>query len=355
MRKPRRGAGSRQKIRRDKKKLNSKLKPLLERLEKELFVPGLDAAQLRLACGIKDRTVGSEFGRAVGVPLRAYMEDCRLETAVQLLRHQDLQICEISELLGYARVSSFSRAFKRWSSLQPGDFRRLLQADSPLASVPGDELLTSPFWYAAMLGELDTEQRYHFCRHVQALYPQFLQLATRVPENDSEPPPERIDGRQYERFKAAEKWQEIADLPQKEQRLRVLGVQFRTPEFFDLLLRKSREEGRKDRQRGVEIALLALDTVDASTGLLEGDTAELHARAWAWVGNAHRLALNFSGAEQAFDRAELDLAARFAGQSLFAKAEISLCRAGLRLDQRRFEEAGHKVPGTSSRHFFSGA
>jgi len=30
---------------------------------------------------------------------------------------------------------------------------------------------------------------------------------------------------------------------------------------------------------------------------------------------------------------------RFAGQSLFAKAEISLCRAGLRFDQQRFQEA----------------
>ncbi len=215
------------------------------------------------------------------------MEDRRLETAVELLRHEDLRIREISKLMGcYSNVSVFSRAFTRWSNLQAKTLRQQLQAKSPLPSVPTSEMLTRGFWYPAMLGKLDAEQEYRFCRHVQALYPKSLSLATAESNDSSAPRPERVDGRLLERCRGEEIWQEIADRPQQQQRQRVLGVELRSTEFFDLLVRRSREEGRKDRQRGVDIALLALDTIDASSDLLTEDPAELHARGWAWVQNS---------------------------------------------------------------------
>ncbi len=116
-------------------------------------------------------------------------------------------------------------------------------------------------------------------------------------------------------------------------------VAFHTRAFFDVLLRKSREEGRKDRQRGVDIALMALDSVNVSTEILEDDARILRAQAGAWIGNARRLALEFPGAEQAFHQAEIELGYRSGKSALFVKAEILDYRSALRLDQRRFQEA----------------
>jgi len=138
---------------------------------------------------------------------------------------------------------------------------------------------------------------------------------------------------------AAGLWREIAEQPLVRQRQRVCQMAFHTRAFFDVLLRKSREEGRKDRQRGVDIALMALDTVKASVEILEDDPRILRAQAWAWIGNARRLALDFLGAEQAFNQADIELGYRSGKSGLFVKAEILHYRGALRLDQRCFQEA----------------
>jgi AraC-like DNA-binding protein len=48
----------------------------------------------------------------------------RREVAERYLARQDLQIGQLSELLGYAEISAFTRAFKRWHDISPAQYRK---------------------------------------------------------------------------------------------------------------------------------------------------------------------------------------------------------------------------------------
>ncbi len=109
-----------------------------------------------------------------------------------------------------------------------------------------------------------------------------------------------VDGAVLARFVAEhEVWPRLSGLPYESQRLVVQQYVFTSPELFDLLREKSRQEGRRDRQRGIELAELALLSLDVSAAALGERIHELRALGRAWLGNAKRLALDFPGAEEA--------------------------------------------------------
>ena len=54
----------------------------------------------------------------------AVLENWRSANARRLLRQPDLTIQSIGRRLGYAYVSNFERAFKRWTGFYPGDYRK---------------------------------------------------------------------------------------------------------------------------------------------------------------------------------------------------------------------------------------
>jgi AraC-like DNA-binding protein len=54
-----------------------------------------------------------------GVTFRKVLEDTRRQLAQQYLQDSTLSVSEIAYLLGFAEVSSFSRAFKRWTGHAP--------------------------------------------------------------------------------------------------------------------------------------------------------------------------------------------------------------------------------------------
>ncbi|HBQ12172.1 MAG TPA: hypothetical protein DEF51_13805 [Myxococcales bacterium] len=53
------------------------------------------------------------------------LDETRREVAEQLLRQDGVSIAGAAYLLGYSEVSAFHRAFKRWTGLTPGRFRRV--------------------------------------------------------------------------------------------------------------------------------------------------------------------------------------------------------------------------------------
>jgi AraC-like DNA-binding protein len=60
-----------------------------------------------------------------GTSFRLIVEDVRHQLALQLLEATDMKLDELAIQLGYADTASFTRAFRRWQGLPPGQYRAL--------------------------------------------------------------------------------------------------------------------------------------------------------------------------------------------------------------------------------------
>ncbi len=59
-----------------------------------------------------------------GYTYRSLVDETRYERARDLLRHSTQSIAAIAQVLGFSDAHTFRRAFKRWSGLLPGQFRK---------------------------------------------------------------------------------------------------------------------------------------------------------------------------------------------------------------------------------------
>ena len=77
------------------------------------------AAAMKMSARTLQRRLEDE-----GVRFSALVDDVRERIARRLLRAPDLALGEIAARLGFADLATFSRAFKRWTGVPPGAFRR---------------------------------------------------------------------------------------------------------------------------------------------------------------------------------------------------------------------------------------
>lgn len=59
-----------------------------------------------------------------GLSFRGLLDDLRRALAVGYMRDPSLGLVDIAYLLGFSEQSAFQRAFKRWTGMTPGDYRR---------------------------------------------------------------------------------------------------------------------------------------------------------------------------------------------------------------------------------------
>jgi tetratricopeptide (TPR) repeat protein len=130
----------------------------------------------------------------------------------------------------------------------------------------------------------------------------------------------------------------LAVQPEKRKLLLANSPRFQTWGVYERLLDRSWNI-RASRRESEELAWLAielsahLDTAYYSPELIE----DLLSRAWSYVANLRRLAIDFVGAEQAFGCAYLHL--KKGTHEALERAVFLDLRASLRCDQRRFPEA----------------
>ncbi|MEY2840723.1 MAG: hypothetical protein RJB60_3022 [Pseudomonadota bacterium] len=70
---------------------------------------------------------------AEGATFRALLEEVRSTLAVELMLRARLTHAEIAERLGYADVTTFIEAFRRWKGMPPSEFRRRQGVRAPSA------------------------------------------------------------------------------------------------------------------------------------------------------------------------------------------------------------------------------
>ncbi len=73
--------------------------------------------------GISVRTLQRRLNED-GASYTMLVDEVRRDAACRLLRAPHARIADVAAALGYADPSSFSRAFLRWTTISPRDFRR---------------------------------------------------------------------------------------------------------------------------------------------------------------------------------------------------------------------------------------
>jgi len=315
------------KLRRDQKRVSSPLRPILAAFEQHLSDPDFKIGQLADSYQLEARR--KQFRKELGLSYKRYFTRCRIEAGAWLLRETDLEIWRISEFLGYGRPSSFARDFKIWSDVTPTTYRR----ENSSSSQSSELSRSSEFWWHLIgwnLNPVDELRLLHWLEGRPA--------GTSTSETKSLTSSRiEIKGDLRSQQMAEKLWKALASEPQPTRLLTVRRLAFCTSDFFELLGRKTLEEGRKSRRFGVEIAELALASLEASDDHLE-NLLSLRALGWARLGNAYRLAGDFVAAERAFHKARKECRAK-TGINPRTLAEILDLEASFRLFQGRYREA----------------
>jgi len=133
---------------------------------------------------------------------------------------------------------------------------------------------------------------------------------------------------------------ELLEQPAEDRDLLLRGSpRFQTWGVFELLVERSLESTLQDPAFGEHLGLLALRLSDHLDHERYGAerSADLRARAWAFVGNACRLRSDFQGAEEAFGQAYQQL--KNGTRDGLERAIFLDLKASLHRAQRRFDEA----------------
>lgn len=99
-------------------------KDRIQRVMRTLLATGcISQDEVARAFGMNRRTFARRL-RERGTTFRALLDAVRFDAARGLLRGSDVSLEDIANRLGYADVTAFSRAFRRWSGESPAVWRR---------------------------------------------------------------------------------------------------------------------------------------------------------------------------------------------------------------------------------------
>lgn len=74
--------------------------------------------------GISSRQLARRFDTAIAINPSQYLQILRIESAKSLLEHQQFSLQDVIQQVGYEDLSSFSRLFKKHTSLSPAQYRQ---------------------------------------------------------------------------------------------------------------------------------------------------------------------------------------------------------------------------------------
>ncbi len=297
----------------------------LRYLSENLFDPQLTVGKARRASGSRDNALTTRFGDYFGVTAGKYIERRRIETAERMLRGSDVTVGRIAREVGYNSRSTFYEAYERVTGEKPKKAERRTVA-------PEIDYRT---WRRWLRGELAEDEVQRVLDVTGSLYPQ-PDLRT---AGELRPPRIVVDGRVYERSEAEKIWETLCLRPFEEQQGIVRGYLFHSTALFDLLRKKSREEGRKDRRLGIKLARLALVSLEGHEEVFGDRIHDLRALGWAGLANARRLSHDFERAEADFERADAEWSFPRVRKDSRVAAEIQWFEGTLRMFQRRHNEA----------------
>ncbi len=335
------GSAAMSRIRLDRQRVSHaspELARLLDHLAERLFDKNLNVGIWFRACKVRSNTLKLRFRDELRETPHAYYNHLRIDTARELVRHTDIEFWRIAELLGYSDFRTFERAFRRWTDLTPTAFRHRFQdAKNKKPKTHHQELKRVQPLRMLQAGVRNPRLEAQLAERLLSDYPQLRELRQAAAKPGGEI---AISEKPDEKLKANNVWKKLKERDFAEQlEVARLQISFRTTALFDLLREKSLEEGRVDHERGVQLAEVALASLDGFAPSLGADLPNKRAQGWICLGNAYWLADEFSSAERAFCRAELELANAEEHRDPLVHTELLGKKANLRWYQRHYEEA----------------
>ncbi len=330
------------------------LQPLFDAGAKHLFAPDLSLEQIQQAAGYRDPEMWTAFGQEVEQSPWDYFRDARLETAAHLLLETKISITEIGYLVGYSSPSTFRRPLQEFLGMPPSRYRRQAPRVLERAGTPPAGSQTNAYWERMLAGELNGAEARELDDYLARLTPAGGP-ATGGPAAGGPPAGETTDsgpttgeppygGRQedggdgarsrrllrtlaeglLEVLETVESGEQGVTLSFAERRRLVRdAVVFPDGTLFEALSEHGRRVRRDNPGRGVELALLALDSL-AARRILETDPA-LAALAWARLALARWHAGDLEAAAQDLERAA-NAVSEAGGEEPPAAWEAELCR-----------------------------
>jgi AraC-like DNA-binding protein len=96
---------------------------MLSYVHENLFDPMLNVNAVKARCGIRNHNVATRFRGSIGMGVRDYIEWLRMQAALRLLVHHDLEVFLIGLAVGYSYQESFCRTFHRIFGCTPSEYR----------------------------------------------------------------------------------------------------------------------------------------------------------------------------------------------------------------------------------------
>lgn len=106
------------------------IEKILKHIHKHLKQPALlTTAYLAKEFNISNSYVGSYFKRNTNIPLKTYIEECRMVMIARRIKHSDSSLSEIAYEFGFTDESHFLKSFRKYYGTSPSEFRQSYKSE----------------------------------------------------------------------------------------------------------------------------------------------------------------------------------------------------------------------------------
>ena len=138
-------------------RLPKSLEDVLIEIRDHFYDPGYTAQDLQEAVG-KSNWLYTRFRQLVGLTPWKFIQECRMELALRLLRDTSLYVKDVSTYVGYEDFASFMRLSLKWCRLTPAQLRaQLRERKGALRALP-ENVFSYGYYQRAVSGQLSPEE-----------------------------------------------------------------------------------------------------------------------------------------------------------------------------------------------------